>query len=124
MSTSCNKNVIKQSSPVYSLVNSEVTNGELQTNLEVKGRLTGEVSGKFGWGGKLKNVPMTFISDNSSAVAPKGIKGAKQIALYDALKGSGCDILLAPVYTISQKGKYFTVKVTGIGAVIKDVEQK
>lgn len=122
--TSCSKSILKQSSPVYSLVNSEVSNGYLQTDLEIKGRLTGEVSGKFGWGGKLKNIPMTFVCDNNSAIAPKGIEGAKQAALYKALQGSDCDIILAPVYTISQKGKYFTVKVTGMGAVIKNVEQK
>lgn len=122
--TSCSKNVVKQTSPVYSLVNSEVSNGYLQTDLEIKKRLTGEVSGKFGWGGKLKDIPMTFVCDNTSGTAPKGINGAKQAALYKALQGSDCDILLAPVYTISQKGKHFTVKVTGMGAVIKNVEQK
>lgn len=123
--TSCNKMMMKQNSPVYSLTNSRVSNGELQTVLETRGQLTGEVSGKFSlFGRKIKGNNHRYIMDNTSSMKPRGVNAAKAAALYKALEGSGCDIILAPVYNVQTKGRKFTVKVTGIGAKINGVEQR
>ncbi len=123
--TSCNKAMMKQTSPVYSLTNSQVSNGDLRTDLEIGKQLTGEVSGKFSlFGRKIKGRNHRYVMDNTNSMMPTGINAAKAAALYKALEGSGCDIILAPVYNVQTKGRKFTVKVTGIGAKIKSVEQR
>lgn len=125
MLTSCNKSMMKQTSPVYSLTNSQVSNGELQTVLETKGQLRGEVSGKFSlFGRSIKGKNHKYVMDNTNSLKPRGIEAAKAAALYQALEGTDCDIILAPVYNVTTKGRKFTVKVTGIGAKIQGVEQK
>ena len=125
MVTSCNKSMMKQTSPVYSLTNSQVSNGELQTVLETKGQLRGEVSGKFSlFGRSIKGKNHKYVMDNTNSLKPRGIEAAKAAALYQALEGTDCDIILAPVYNVTTKGRKFTVKVTGIGAKIQEKKKK
>lgn len=124
--TSCSKVVMKQNSPVYSLTNSQVTNGLLVTELNTDNgtRLTGTVSGKFKISGKIKGNEHKYVMDNNYSIMPRGIDAAKRAALYNALHGSGYDIMLAPVYNVETHKRKFNVSVTGIGAKIKDVHQK
>ena len=123
--TSCNKKMINTNSPVYSLEQTDVSNGYLETDLEVKGRLEGEVSGKFClFTQKIKGNKHSYVMDKNTRSIPRGLNAAKAAARYKALKNSGCDILLAPIYTVTTQGRKFTIKVVGFGANIKDVKQK
>lgn len=126
--SSCNKLLVQQNNPVYSLTNSQVTNGALVTELNTEGgkKLTGTVSGKFTlFGRHIKGNEHRYVMDNNSHMLKlKGIEAAKRAALYKALAGSGYDILLAPIYTVETRGRNFTVSVTGIGAKIQNVQQK
>lgn len=127
---SCSKTTLTASSPIYSLTNSKVSNGYLETTLVDKGRVTVEVSGKFArFGNGIVGRNKSYVTDNNTfSLTSSRIEKAKGYALYEATKKSGCDIILAPIYTVSIKKApltrdKFTVKVTGVGANITGVEQ-
>lgn len=116
-------------SPVYSLADSQVTNGELVTVLETQQQLEAEISGKFSWSQKIKKIvgmpKMQYVVDGTwSTWQTRGVAAAKAAVLYKALEDSGCDIVLAPIYNVTLHKRKFNIKVKGIGAKIVDVEQK
>lgn len=121
--TSCSK-VMMKSAPVYSL--HPVIGNNLEPDLEVKQRLTGEISGKFGmWGGavKIKGFDKNnFVFGNDFYISRNGMERAKAAAMAKALQDSNCDMMINPMYQMTQKGRKFTLKVSGYGAVLKGIK--
>ena len=79
--TSCGTTKIT-TSPVYSLANSQVTNGELVTVLETEKELEAEISGKFSWSQKIKKIvgmpKMQYVIDGTWASwQTRGVAAAK-----------------------------------------------
>ncbi|MFR9602508.1 MAG: hypothetical protein SNG02_01415 [Rikenellaceae bacterium] len=128
--SSCSKSLMTASSPVYSLTNSQVSNGYLETKLEEAGEVSVEVSGKFKriGSGIVGNNHSYVLENNSLSKFMGKTEKIKAMALYEATKKADCDIILAPIYTVTTKSQFlmrdkFTVKVTGTGANIVGVKQ-
>ncbi len=123
-------------SPVYPLTqNNIVKNGKLETDLEMIGEVAASitiVNEYFTFKGNYVLGEDLVFGSRENKIQYEKLKSA---VLYEAITKAGCDIILAPIYTISiapDKAGYktdesekgiCTITVKGIGANIKGVRQ-
>lgn len=120
---------------VFSIEETNVSNGQLETDLEMLGEIYGSYSFDSDKTDKFNENASYVVDDNfmhRSRSSQNQINQAKSAALYNAITKANCDIILAPVYTlevatVSGLGRStrttYTMTVKGFGANIKGVKQ-